>query len=253
VRCAAVTHETQTSIVEHLMQVARERQLRESQPHLLAAVQAVKHYQQQRFTRTYADLLASSRYSAAASFFLDELYGPKDFGQRDAQFMRVVPLMVRMLPAQLVHTLDILARLHAVSEALDSAMGSHLATDRIDARSYIRAWQLTGQPAQRETQIALTQEVGAALDFYVRKPLLGRTLRMMRGPARAAGFGELQHFLEAGFDAFKSMRGAEEFLNCIGQRERELARSLFDAALPPNRINVQGSGTAIACALLDLP
>jgi len=248
-----VTTEVQTSIAEHLTQVARERRLREGQPRLQAAVQALKRYQQQRFARTYADLLASPRFGAAARFFLDELYGPKDFSQRDAQFMRVVPLMVHMLPAQLVHTLDMLAQLHAVSEALDSTMASHLATDRIDAMAYIRAWQLTGQPAKRETQIALTQQIGAALDHYMRKPLLRRTLRMMRGPARAAGFGELQHFLEAGFDAFRSMDGASEFLNCIGQRERQLAESLFGVALSANAIDARAAGSADAHELQQLP
>ena len=65
---------------------------------------ALKAYQQQRFSRTYADLLASSRYAAASRFFLDELYGPQDFSDRDAQFARVVPALVRLFPQELVET-----------------------------------------------------------------------------------------------------------------------------------------------------
>ena len=56
---------------------------------------------------------------------------------------------------------------------------------------------------------------------------------MMRGPAAAAGLAELQHFLEQGFDTFKAMRGAEDFLGTVREREQALASALFDAPVPP--------------------
>lgn len=219
----------QRTIVEHLRQVDVERQLREGVPALKASVQAVKLYQQRRFSVTYADLLATTRYGAASRFFLEELYGPRDFTRRDAQFARVVPALARLFPSEVVATVDTLARLHAVSEQLDSAMGAHLAGLDVDARTYVQAWQSTGLATQRETQISLTLDVGVALDRYTRKPLLRQTLRMMRGAAKAAGLGDLQRFLETGFDAFKAMNGADAFLDCIARRERVFAMSLFTA------------------------
>jgi len=78
-------------IARHLEVVAAERQRREASPALLEKVTALKTFQQRRLSRTYADLLASARYGAAARYFLDELYGPKDFSARDAQFARVAP------------------------------------------------------------------------------------------------------------------------------------------------------------------
>ena len=39
-------------------------------------------WQAARLERTHSDLLASPRYRAATRFFLDELYGSKDFSQR---------------------------------------------------------------------------------------------------------------------------------------------------------------------------
>lgn len=224
-----MTREIELSIVGHLHQVGAERNRRECSPTLKAAVQAVKLYQQERFSLTYADLLASSRYGRAAGFFLEELYGPRDFTRRDAQFSRVIPALVRLFPTEVVRTVDTLARLHAVSERLDSEMGAHLAGVDVDAAAYIEAWQSTGRVDQRETQIALTLDVGAAMDRFTRKPLLRRTLRMMRGAANAAGLGELQRFLEAGFDAFKAMNGADEFLSFIARRERQFVQCLFAA------------------------
>jgi hypothetical protein len=52
----------------------------------------------------------------------------------------------------------------------------------------------------------------------------------MRGPARAAGMSALHLFLESGFDTFRGMRGADEFLGLIGSRERSLAATLFSVS-----------------------
>jgi hypothetical protein len=50
----------------------------------------------------------------------------------------------------------------------------------------------------------------------------------MRAPARAAGMSALQSFLESGFETFRAMRGADEFIAWIGERERALAAALFN-------------------------
>ncbi len=73
----------------------------------------------------------------------------------------------------------------------------------------------------------LMLQVGGALERYTRNPLLRHSLRLMRAPAQAAGLGALQSFLENGFDTFREMRGAREFLDTIANRERELAARLF--------------------------
>ncbi len=216
-------------ILAELEVVNRERAMRAADPALAATVVALKAYQQQRFARTYADLLTSPRYAAAARFFLDELYGPKDFTQRDEQFARVVPGLVRLFPREIVETVEVLAKLHALSESLDTVMARHLLGTALDREAYIHAWQATGQPEAREQQIVFTLAVGRDLDRLTRKPLLRTSLHLMRGPARAAGLPALQQFLEIGFDTFKAMGGAVEFLGTVGARERELARALFDA------------------------
>lgn len=221
----------EAQILQHLQQVEQERQQRLADPALEARVQALKHYQQQRFARSYADLLDSPRYAAAARFFLEELYGPGDFSGRDAQFARVVPALVRLFPTQVVQTVTHLAKLHALSESLDTAMGRALNGAQWSAGSYIQAWQAVGRPAQRQQQIDLTLAVGTALDQLTHKPLLRQALRMMRAPATAAGLSDLQHFLEQGFDTFKAMKGAQEFLGTVRQREQDLAAALFAASV----------------------
>ena len=235
-------------IHQHLGQVAALRAARQADPVLGAWVTALKAYQSQRFARTYADLLAEPRYQAATQFFLQELYGPQEFAERDTQFGRVVPALVRLFPKEVVGTVEQLGELHALSESLDDAgarwlrmwrgagvgMGMDPRMDvRVDALAYAQAWQATGRADARERQIALTQSIGQALDGFTRSRVLRTSLRLMRAPAQAAGLAALQRFLEAGFDAFAAMRGADPFLGWVGDRERALAAALFDSrALP---------------------
>ena len=228
------------SILRHLEVVAAQRRVRAADPGLGQRVMEVKQFQHARFNHSYADLLSQPRYSRAARFFLEELYGPGDFADRDGQFARVVPGLVRLFPQEIVGTVAELGELHALSETLDTAMGKALVSPKLDAAGYCQAWRAVGCAPDRERQIALMLAVGSDLDRYTDRALLRHSLRLMRGPAGAAGLGALQRFLESGFDTFREMRGAEYFLNTIAQRERALAGLLFAsdpvkarAALPP--------------------
>lgn len=226
-------HPAARSILDQLAAVEHERTRRAADAGLAAAVLAVKRYQRDRFARTYADLLGAPRYAAAARFFLDELYGPQDFSQRDAQFVRVVPALVRLFPPEIVATVETLAHLHALSEGLDSAMATTLRdAPALDATAYVRAWQSVGLAPERDRQIVLTVSIGRTLDRLTRKALLRHSLHLMRGPARAAGLGALQQFLESGFDTFRAMGGAQEFLGTVETRERQLAANLFKDGAP---------------------
>lgn len=223
-----------TLILHHLNAVRVERGARAADAALSAKVLHVKRYQQMRFAHTYADLLADPRYAGASRFFLDDLYGPGDFSLRDAQFARIVPALVRLFPAEVVATVETLTSLHALSEQLDSEMARHGAEGALDAAGYMAAWRRTGRAAGRQKQIDLMLGVGRALDVYTRRPLLRHTLRAMRVPARAAGLSALQNFLESGFETFRSMRGAADFLLHIEQRERAMAAMLFGDQGAPN-------------------
>jgi hypothetical protein len=216
-----------TSILQHLGAVRVERAARAADAALAERVTQIKRYQQARFARSYADLLSHPRYAGASRFFLDDLYGPGDFSQRDAQFARIVPALVRLFPGEVVETVEALTALHALSEQLDTEMARHVEGLPMSAPIYVAAWRRTGQPVNRQRQIELMLDVGRALDVYTHRPLLRHSLRAMRVPARAAGLSSLQAFLESGFDTFRAMHGADEFLHQIAQRERAMAASLF--------------------------
>jgi hypothetical protein len=187
---------------------------------------AIKQWQAARLARTYPDLLASARYRPACQFFLDELYGAKDFEARDSEALRVVPKLARMLPERAVETMALAVELDETSESLDARLAKAIRLP-VDADGYARAYRETGTLAEREHQIDTVERIGRTLEKLARIPLISGMLHMMSAPAEAAGFGHLHNFLQNGFDAFHAMGPAGDFLGTIRSRETALMQALF--------------------------
>lgn len=226
------------NIRQSIARVTALRTAQSSSLTLATAVRNIKLFQSRRFMGSYADLMRDPTVRPATQFFLDELYSPGDYSARDAQFARIAGTLQTVFPRPVVHTALTLALLHARTEELDHAMAqAWLAQPEAtpEARRYAAAWQTVGQPEARRQQLAWVMELGHDLTRFTRTPGLRILLRTMRRPARAAGMGALQHFLEAGFDTFGALakkRGAVEgFLETVKARETQLMDLLFDAPL----------------------
>lgn len=193
----------------------------------------VKAWQARRLARTYADIASQPRYQAATRFFLEDLYGPKDFSGRDEAMMRIVPVMSRLLPESAVQTAALAVELEALSEKLDHRLAEALPEGPIDEASYAAAYRKSSKRAERKLQIDLVDAVGHRLDALVGKPLVHRTLKLMRQPARLAGLQDLQDFLERGLDAFRDMDGADGFLDLVRDRESAILNRLFSGEAQP--------------------
>ncbi len=225
----ACTMDAAQTIRQAVARVAEIRVEAASDPQLQGALTSVKAFQAKRFAGTYADLLASAEYGSAARFFLNDLYSDRDYSQRDAQFSRIAGALQKFFPHQVVATAVFLAQLHVLTEELDLQMAqkwlrlgaTELAQNPI-AR-YVTSWRQVGRSSDRSRQLEMVLSVGRDLDRLTRTTGLRLMLRMMRGPAHAAGLGSLQAFLEMGFDTFAGMSGkgsrAREFLEIIHERE----------------------------------
>jgi hypothetical protein len=223
------------SIAQSLEVVERLRKARQADPQIAQLTQALRSWQAARFRRTYADVLQDAQMSPAALFFLTELYGEQEFGQRDAQFARIAAAVERIFPQSVVQTTTLLAQLHALSESLDACMVqvwiSFAANEPMNtpdhATLYQQIWKtLLDAPLYanaRATQIQAAHDLGMQLQRHTQVPGLRLMLKMMRGPATAAGLQDLQRFLERGFDTFGQLgksRKVSLFLETIGTREK---------------------------------
>ena len=215
--------------------VADLRQQASDQPELARAVLAVKLLQAQRFAGTYNDLLTCGAYRASAEFFLQELYGARDFSQRDQQFAHVAGALELTLPDSAVQTALTLAELHCLTETLDLAMArcwQQTPSAATPEQRYVDCWKSVGHPGDRQWQLSTVMAIGSTLGELTRKRSLRLTLKLMRKPAALAGLDALQTFLETGFDRFAGMvqngGTVQVFLDTIRQRETQWIAQLFD-------------------------
>jgi hypothetical protein len=195
---------------------------------LIERMRALAGFQSARLASTYADLRGQPRFRAAVDFFLTDLYGPQDLEERDRQVLRALDKLKRFLPAAALAALARAFELHVLTIELDAATAAALPSPRaIDDHGYAAAYRAAGRPADRRRQIDLIGAIGALLDSLARRPEVGLAIRLARGPAHAAGYGQLQDFLERGYDAFRRLDGAGDFLAAIDTRERALMQRLF--------------------------
>jgi len=223
------------ALTRELARVARLHEARHANPSLAQALSRLGNWQARRLHNTYADLAADPRYATAVAFFQDDLYSGADFSRRDSDLARVVPAMVRFLPAKVIETVAHAVELDALSHELDRSLLARLprADGIFTVAEYCEAYRNPGEYSLRKRQIALIGQVGAALDRYVRTPMIGTALKMMRQPAHVAGFSALQDFLERGFVAFRRMGGADEFLAAVAMRETRLHDAIVAGANDP--------------------
>lgn len=223
-----------------------------AEPELGQAVSAIKRLQALRFRGSYADLLESADFGEASRFFLDELYGERDYAERDTQFARIAGGLAAVLPGPVMGTAVALAQLHALTEQLDHAMAAqwlHLRHTAAapETEAYVQAWKAVGRRTDRQRQLEGVMQIGTQLAKVTSKPGLAIVLKLMRRPAATAGLASLQHFLETGFGIFRTLARdkhlAQAFLQTIEQRELAWLQAMFDA---PASAQVQALGKLLS-------
>ncbi len=218
--------------LETLRQIERLRHERVAPAPLDPGVLLLRRWQALRLSRTYADLLEHPRYQSACRFFLDDLYGARDFSQRDHDLTQMYEFSRRVFPEQSIRPLARTVELHFMTQSLDARLLDALVnrlgvTDTITPALYAEAYRLCDNYVERVQQIELIGEIGQMLDGLVKLPLVGAAVALARGPAARAGYGELTEFLERGYNAFKHMRGSTFFLSTVRQRELRILDKLF--------------------------
>ena len=228
------------SIYNNLEACLERHVARKQDPVLIERVTRLARWQSHRLAVTYTDLLQTERYSFAMEFFRTDMYGPRDYSQRDSDVKRIYPIMSRVMPLRLLHTLTYVAEVNAVSMKLDEDLVAELVAmgtiENIMPDVYAEAYRRCDNYQVRRHQIDLVMDIGKDLDELVRKPYIGGLLKVAHKPAHMMGLGTLQDFLERGFSAFLHMNGAQEFLACIKDRELRILDKIFEGSDDPFNI-----------------
>ncbi|MDN5783007.1 MAG: hypothetical protein L0H23_13465, partial [Luteimonas sp.] len=125
----------------------------------------LRRWQARRLRASFAHFLEDPARRPAAEFFLDDVYGDRDFTRRDADIARVLPMMQRLLPEKLLGTVADAIELGALTQALDLRLAQALQAlaprrKKLDDALYARAYREAGLPRLRAHQIDLIRRVG---------------------------------------------------------------------------------------------
>ena len=214
-------------ISRHLHGVNTMREIAE-QANILETIRAVQNWQCQRLLLSHQEMYQQKRFKPAVEFFVEELYGPKEFSQRDHDIARVVPRMAKLLPEKALVSLASALHLNALSFELDFAMARKLHGLTIDRDSYAQAYRECNNQVLRQQQINYILTLGRDLANVVRMKGISTLLVLSRKPAKLAGVIALHEFLEHGFKAFKKLGEVDDFVIPVVNFEQALLTQLFD-------------------------
>lgn len=197
------------------------RQSRDADP-LREHIEAIGRWQAERLKQTHSDLYESPHYREGLNFLLEDLYNPRSLEQRDEDFERVFPVMIRLLPESALQIVADLVELNLLTQDLDRKL-VHTLHDEMGApaltrETYAEAFRRSDS-GRRRHQMRLVAEIGNGLQRYVGSRSLRFALKMTEGAAGMAGVGQLHHFLTRGFAVFREMKGVDNLLNRVVSRE----------------------------------
>lgn len=236
----AMPHQTQDRLAK---QLARHQHLHDPvrEPRNgLRWLGGLRRWQAARLRASFHHFLHDPARRPAAEFFLGDVYGDHDFTRRDADIAKVLPMMRRLLPKTLLGTVADAIELGALTQELDLAMAEVLASlaprrKTLDAALYGEAYRALGMEAERKRQVALIGRVGRGFGQALKLPGVASLLAFSRGPAKLAGLGALQAFLERGYAAFESLGDVEGFVTEIERDESAVSKRLFAGDPDPFR------------------
>lgn len=200
-----------------------------------ARLARLQQRQIERLRRTYDDFGRNKRYASALDFFADDLYGPHEYTQRDADLRKVLRSWERLLPRLALRAVVAALELESLSLNLDVALTAALGAEKLHDASYAHAYRMVGRRDDRLRQIELIIDAGHALNRLIHLPAIGAALRMARTPAKLARVTALHGFLERGYSAFAHMRDATPLLEAIETRELRIMQALFENEATPFR------------------
>lgn len=204
-------------------------------PRLLKDYERFAQWQLDHLLPFFNDLYMQEGYAEAIDFTMSDLAGI-GISNRDRDLERAAPAITRMLPLGALSTLASAAEMNArvlkVNLAICRALraGNGLPKE-ITELKYCIACRKASSLDELIELVHLITALGRTLQSLIRIPLIGATLRAMRAPAHATGFGALQEFLERGYFTFKQIPDIDHFLGEIEDRMIEVFTYIYTAPL----------------------
>jgi hypothetical protein len=224
-------------IIRHLHGISTMQEIAENAG-LMSTIRAVQAWQCKRLLASHQQMYQQKHFKPGVEFFINELYGPNDFSQRDQDIARIVPKMSKFLPEKALQSLASALHLNTLSFELDFDLAKKLVDTEINRDTYAKAYTSCDNLVNRQQQIDYIRILGSDLADVVKMRGIASLLFISRKPAKMAGVLALHEFLEKGFTSFKNLGNVEDFIMPIVNKERQIMQQLADPNSPNPLPNV---------------
>lgn len=203
--------------------------------HLLNSYDRFANWQLEYLLPFFSDLHTKEGYAEAIDFTMSDLAGVS-ISERDRDLERAAPAITKLLPlgglATIASAAEMNARVLKINIAICRCLlvGEDL-PERITESDYCVACRKASSLDECVELVHLVTGLGKTLKSLVKVPMIGITLRTMRAPAHAAGFGALQEFLEKGYRTFRQIPDTDDFLAEIETRMVSVFERIYTAPL----------------------
>lgn len=185
---------------------------------------ALQMSQSSRLRRDYHDLAAIPQYHEVGEFFFTEIYGPRDFSERDSGARRLQQFL-HLVPGVMAEDVEHVLGLLELTNRLDNELAQILLDQAVGLNwseaAYEACYRQQNNYAERRTQLKLIDNSLRNVFRLSRIAILGTALRRSRLVARLAGIESIHQFLLRGYDALRPVHDIELFATTIYERELE--------------------------------
>jgi hypothetical protein len=190
----------------------------------------LQKFQSERLKATYEDIMTHPEYEKIGVFFFDKLYAPEDFSFRDASIKKLHTFLKGKVYKGMVSAVTKVIELHELSDMLDNRMTEKImeketpkdnTPPEITMDLYKSTYKSLDNYDQRVYQIKLSTEVTRAFYQLSRKWIVGVSLKTVHGASQILGMGKIMDFIFQGYQAFRSIKHFDYFVETIEKRELE--------------------------------
>ncbi len=187
-----------------------------------------------RIQMTHQDLFNQKENVLMAQYFLNRLYGGPEFDDLAVQIERLLKYAhkaEKIIPENAIKTGLKSVGLAVLAMQLDEQVAAQLLKDYpadqvIDNEMMRQTLIKLDQYDARLEQLSLLDDLGGALDKYMRSFIMHTAFKMCKGAANKYRFELMYDFIGEGFIAMKPMKSAANFIHTFTVKEREIVEKV---------------------------
>lgn len=203
-------------------------------PVLKTRLHEAQDWLKSRIQRTHHELFNQKENVLMAQYFINRLYGGPEFDDLAVQIERLLKYAhkaEKIIPENAIKTGLKSVGLAVLAMQLDEQVAAKLLKDypaeqKIDDEMMRQTLIKLDQYEARLEQLSLLDDLGGALDKYMRSFIMHTAFKMCKGTASKYRFELMYDFIGEGFIAMKPMKSAANFIHTFTVKECEIVEKV---------------------------